>query len=136
MTLPEKKIVREKNSIIQIGNAVLNRNDTLHLKSEFDFVKVNGRKFVGRYMLLIVAPANDQQIRFGVICGKRYSKRAVKRNRARRLIKESFRLIKNGVETSHCLFITRQKMKNAKLPEIQKEMIRLLRNATLLSVNV
>jgi len=102
----------------------------------FNFVKQNGRKFVGRYMLLVVAPTDEEHVRIGIICGKKYSKRAVTRNRARRLVKESFRLIKNGIKTSHCLFIIRQKMKSAKMPEVQKEMIWLMHKASLLSVEL
>jgi ribonuclease P protein component len=134
MTLSDRKEVKEKDGVIQIGSGALNRDDTLHLKSEFNYVKQNGKKFVGRYMLLITAPSDEKHVRIGIICGKRFSKKAVTRNRARRLIKESFRLIKNGVRTSHCIFIVRQKMKNAKMPEVQKEMIRLMQKASLLSV--
>jgi ribonuclease P protein component len=123
---------KENTEIKQIGCATLERGETLHLKSEFGFVHNNGLKFVGRYMILISAANVDNTVRFGVICGKRYSKRAVKRNRARRLIKESFRLLKAGVKSSHNIFIVRQRMKHAKLQEIQKEMIYLLKKADLM----
>jgi ribonuclease P protein component len=111
---------------LQFGKATLERNDTLGLKSEFDYVRRSGKKYVGRRMLLVVAPTPDGDLRFGIICGKKYSKKAVLRNRARRLLKESFRLLKNRVTPVHCLFITRMSMMNLGLKEVQKEMLWLL----------
>lgn len=111
---------------LQFGKATLKRNDTLGLKSEFDYVRRRGEKYVGRRMLLVVAPTPDGDLRFGIICGKKYSKKAVLRNRARRLLKESFRLLKNRVTPTHCVFITRIAIKNVGLKEVQKEMLWLL----------
>jgi ribonuclease P protein component len=117
---------------LQFGRATLGRNDTIGLKSEFDYVRRQGEKHVGRRMLLVVAPTPDGDLRFGIICGKKYSKKAVLRNRARRLLKESFRLLKNRVRPVHCLFIARNAMRNTGLAEVQKEMLWLLDKARIL----
>ena len=114
---------------LQFGKATLGRHDTIGLKSEFDYVRRHGEKYVGRRMLLVVAPTPDGDLRFGIICGKKYSKKAVLRNRARRLLKESFRLLKNRVMPMHCVFITRIAMKNVGLKEVQKEMLWLLKKS-------
>ena len=118
--------------VLQFGRATLGRKDTLGLKSEFDYVRRRGEKHVGRLMLLVVAPSPDGDLRFGIICGKKYSKKAVLRNRARRLLKESFRLLKNRVRPVHCLFITRMGMRNLGLREVQKEMLWILDKAGVL----
>jgi ribonuclease P protein component len=94
-------------------------------------MRTSGTKFVGRRMLLVTAPSPDGKPRFGVICGRKFSRKAVERNRARRLLKESYRLLSDAVEPARCLFITRFAMKGAKLQDVQKEMIHLLRKAGL-----
>ncbi|NOY74501.1 MAG: ribonuclease P protein component [Kiritimatiellaeota bacterium] len=117
---------------LQFGKATLGRKETIGLKSEFDYVRCHGEKHVGRLMLLVAAPTPDCRLRFGIICGKKYSKKAVLRNRARRLLKESFRLLKNRVKPAHCLFITRMAMMNVGLRVVQKEMLWLLDKAKIL----
>ncbi len=80
-------------------------------------------------MLMVVSACPDpsQSIsRFGVICGKRFSKRAVDRNRAKRLLRESFRLIKNKVKPCHVLLIARKAIFGKTLHDVQKEMIYLM----------
>jgi ribonuclease P protein component len=42
-------------------------------------------------------PSNETNIRVGVTAGKKYFKRAVDRNRIKRLIREAYRLQKNGL---------------------------------------
>jgi ribonuclease P protein component len=114
---------------LQIGNAKLMPGEMLRLKSEFNYVREHGEKFVGRYMLLIPSPSADDQLRFGIICGKKYSKKAVLRNRARRLLKESFRLLKGGLIPRHCLLIARQSMLGISLQNAQEDMMKLLGKA-------
>jgi ribonuclease P protein component len=114
---------------LQFGKAALKRTDMLRLKSEFDQVRNNGTKYVGRYMLLVTSPPPDNKLRFGIICGKKYSRKAVLRNRARRLLKEAFRLLKNRVEPVHCILIARVAIKHAKMQEVQQDMLKLLGNA-------
>jgi len=85
-------------------------------------------------MLVVVAecPENSRRIsRFGVICGKRFSGSSVVRNRARRLLRESFRLIKTKVRSCHVLFIGRRALLGRSLQETQKEMIYLFKKAGL-----
>ena len=124
-----KKAAEKILEPLQIGNAKLMPGETLRLKSEFNHVREHGKKFVGRYMLLISSPPADDQLRFGIICGKKYSKKAVLRNRARRLLKESFRLLKRGVIPKHCILIARQSMMGLSLQQVQKDMITLLGKA-------
>ena len=122
------KKLRQKNKkdIIQYGNAVFNPAGMLRLKSEFDYVRVNGIKYVGKYFLLVNAKTSDEELRIGIICGRKFSKKAVVRNRARRLIKESFRLIKAQVSVSHIIFIPRKRIMDKHLQDVQTEMIKLL----------
>lgn len=124
-----KKAGKKNREPLQIGNAKLIPGEMLRLKSEFNHVREHGKKFVGRYMLLISSPPTDDQLRFGIICGKKYSKKAVLRNRARRLLKESFRLLKTGLIKKHCVLIARQSMIREKLQNVQEDMMKLLGKA-------
>ncbi len=124
-----KKLENKMREPLQFGKAELKRGDTLSLKSEFDQLRKNGTKYVGRYMLLVTSPPPDSKLRFGIICGKKYSKKAVLRNRARRLLKEAFRLLKSRVNQVHCIFIARVAIKHAKMQDVQKDMLKLLKKA-------
>jgi ribonuclease P protein component len=116
---------------LQFGKADLKRTDMLRLKSEFNHVRDHGTKYVGRFMLLVTSPPPDGILRFGIICGKKYSKKAVARNRARRLLKEAFRLLKSRVKPAHLLFIARVAMKDVKMQSVQKDMLKLLEKSEL-----
>lgn len=110
----------------------LGKTDKIRFKSEFDQIRQNGVKLVGANMLLVYSPAPDDRLRCGVICGKKYSLLAVKRNRARRLLWESFRLLKGQTQTCHLLLIPRRQMENAMRQEVTRELARLLQKAGLL----
>jgi len=69
--------------------------DKLQLRSEFNYVRENGRVYVSKYCLVVIADSPDELLRGGVICSKKYSKRAVKRNLLKRRIKEAYRLNKS-----------------------------------------
>lgn len=122
----------KNNRLVQYGAASLKHEEFLKLKSEFDFVKQNGIKFVSRsFLLLCVSPSPDGKRRIGIICGRKFDKRAVTRNRVRRMFKESFRLIKNQVSLSHILFIPRKEAEQRKTQDIQHEMIEIFQKAAL-----
>lgn len=126
----------KSNELVQYGIASLKHEEFLRLKSEFDFVKQNGIKFVSRsFILLYILPSPDGKRRIGIICGKKFDKRAVTRNRVRRIFKESFRLIKNQAAMAHILFIPRKGAECHKAQDIQHEMIETFQK-TALWINV
>ena len=67
-----------------------------------------------------------------LLCGKKYSLLAVKRNRARRLLWESFRLLKGSIEVRHLLLIPRRRMEKADRRQVTRELAGLLAKAGLL----
>lgn len=109
----------------------LKSSDKLRLKSEFDYVREHGRKFVSGLFILVVADTPDGKLRCGVICGKKYSKKAVTRNRARRLLWESFRMLKPDINQAHLIMIPRQKMMTVKQQEVQAQLQWLLKKSGL-----
>lgn len=110
---------------------LLKKTDKLRFKSDFDYVRQNGVKYVGSSLVLVVAPPPDEALRCGVICGKKFNHRAVVRNRARRLLWESFRLLKPAVCAGRLVMIPRKRITARKQPEVQRELQDLLRQAGL-----
>lgn len=114
----------KRNKLLQYGEAKLKREEFLKLKSEFDFVKQNGIKYTSKtFLMLYISPPPDENRRIGIICGRKFDKRSVIRNRVRRLFKESFRLIKNQIKPAHMLFIPKKGTEQCKAQDIQIEMI-------------
>lgn len=64
----------------------------LRTKREFDAVFEQGARVNGQLLAVLVRKSAGEESRIGIPCGKRFSKRAVDRNRFRRLIREVFRL--------------------------------------------
>lgn len=102
----------------------LAKRDKLTLRSEFAQVKASGHKAAGPLLAVGFAPADDGQVRAGVICGKKYSLLSVTRNRARRLVWESFRQLKPAIAPCRLVFIPRRRMQGVKCPAVMAEMKR------------
>lgn len=102
----------------------LKKEDKLKLKSEFENVRFNGEKIVSKGFLTVVAKSFEglTNVRCGVICSRKYSVLAVRRNRARRLLFESFRLLKNDIQPCHIVLIPRKRMMNYKLDDTISEL--------------
>ncbi|MBR4957652.1 MAG: ribonuclease P protein component [Lentisphaeria bacterium] len=112
------------------------KSDKLRCKTEFDQVRRDGTKYVGRGMLVVVAPAPDDLRRCGVICGKKYSLLAVDRNRARRLLWESFRLLKPEIATCRLVLIPRRTMMKWKRAQVTRDLAAMLLQAGLIPQEV
>ncbi len=114
----------------------LRKADKLKLKSDFEYVRNCGVKYVGRGFLTVVAPPNEgNRVRCGVICSRKYSVLAVKRNRARRILFESFRLLKEKIEPCVIVLIPRQNMMNYKQQQAMAEMEKALAQAKVLKLS-
>ena len=108
------------------------KSDKLTLKADFDAVKESGRSAAGVLLVAAAADTTDNSLKAGVICGRKFCIRAVVRNRARRLVWESFRLLKPQIKPCRLVFIPRQRIKKAACADVQQEMIKLLRKLALL----
>ena len=108
------------------------KNDKITLKSDFDAVKESGRSAAGALLVAATAASENGNLQAGVICGRKFCIRAVVRNRARRLVWESFRLLKPRIQPCRLVFIPRQKIKQAKCADVMHEMEKLLKKLQLL----
>lgn len=85
-------------------NARLPKGERLRKPAEFRRVYSNGTRFDGRFVTVFIMPSESESHRLGVTASKKISNRAHDRNRAKRLLRESFRLSKAelaGIETKY-----------------------------------
>ena len=95
----------------------------------------HGKYEVGRMCVLYRMPVAKQSTRIGFVTGKKVGC-AVERNRARRLMKEVYRLNQHSIrEGYHIVIVGRGPLKNATYEKAEKEILYLLRKSKLLIQN-
>ncbi|MCK9577927.1 ribonuclease P protein component [bacterium] len=94
----------------------------LKKKKDFENVFTEGKTAKSRYFFLKTLKTNSIDSRIGFIVSKKVSKKAVERNRVKRLFREAVRLdiarIKPGYDL---VFIVLNSVKEKELTEIKKE---------------
>ena len=108
------------------------KSDKITLKSDFVKVKEYGRSAAGALLVAAAADHAGGKLQAGVICGRKFCTKAVVRNRARRLVWESFRLLKPRIKPCRLVFIPRQRIRQAKCADVMYEMEKLLKKLQLI----
>ena len=95
-------------------------------RADFDRLRSAGRSFAAETLVLVFL--DHSELRCGVVCSKRYSTLSVERNRARRLLWESFRIVRPHL-TGKGMFlaIARRGMKGKKRQDVTRDLVRLLK---------
>jgi len=70
------------------------KGERLRKPAEFRLVYENGKRFDGRFMSVFILPSQNDFQRLGITASKKAVGNAVARNRAKRLLREAFRLSK------------------------------------------
>jgi len=92
----------------------------LHSPPEFRQVFSSGRKHVSDGLVVIAAPGGTSRSRLGLALAKKRIRRAVDRNRVKRVIRESFRHARYRLPHTDVVVLARSKtatMSNAVLAE-------------------
>ncbi len=116
---------------IERGN--LRKQDKLRTRKDFDALKEHGKACRDAFFTVLVRAAEpddpDPHLRYGVICSRKLHHSAVVRNRARRLISETFRLTKEVILPCSIVVIPRRAIFGAKQQEVQDHLLRTLKKA-------
>ncbi len=90
-----------------------------------------GRRYVGRYMVLWVREGVDASLRLGVVSSKKVGG-AVARNRARRRLREAWRLNRHRLSGKvDVVLVARHAMAQASMADIEAELLKLCDRAGL-----
>ncbi len=93
-----------------------------------------GKSEASRSLVMRYVPNGLEKTRVGVIAAKRTFRRAVDRTRARRLMREAFRLEREQLATGYDLvLIGRQKLTELQCQDVRSELLKLCRRAKLLA---
>ena len=112
------------------GAAVKGRALRIRRSAEFAEIFRVGRKRVGRCMVLWARPSGGEFGRIGVVASKRTFPRAVDRSRAKRLMREAFRLEVGAFPSADVVCVARRSILNLRCGDVRGELLRLMRTAT------
>ena len=121
---------------MEIGRSSLRKQEKLRTRKDFDALKEHGKACRDPFFTVLVRAAEPddpvQNLRYGIICSRKLHHSAVVRNRARRLITETFRLCKENILPCGILVIPRRAIFGAKQQEVQEHLLRTLKKAGLI----
>jgi ribonuclease P protein component len=108
--------------------------EPLRLREDAAFKKIysKGKSLANRYVVLFYLKKNQECNRVGFIASKKVGNSVI-RNRARRLMKEAFRLQGSNIKKGYDLiYIARANIKDAAYKDVEKAMVHILKKSKLL----
>ncbi len=105
--------------------AHFSRLDRIRLSTDFQNVFAARRTVVGRLMVIWVGTESEEsRLRLGVVASKRTFRRAVDRNRAKRLLREAFRLNKASISLKcDLVIVARRRILGVKCADVERELV-------------
>lgn len=105
----------------------------LSKQKDFENVFQKGRRLVGNFMVMWVMYSSRNTSRVGVLTSKRTFHRSVERSRARRLLREVFRLNLHEIKPSvDIVLLARNAILGKKYQEVEMDFLSLARIARLI----
>ena len=113
----------------------LPRNRILKKKKDFQAVYSRGKSYANRFLVLYVFRSQGLQGKVGFAAGKKLGN-AVKRNRVKRLLRESYRMHQNEIrEGCSLLLVGRKAAVEARCQDLEKAFLALGRKAGIVAGN-
>lgn len=107
------------------------KKDILRRKEDFTGIYKKGRSVVERYIVLFYKKNNLQYNRIAFLASKKVGN-SVKRNRAKRLMKENYRFLKEFINPGYdIIFIARKSINGKKAYDVEKSMKNAIHKAKL-----
>lgn len=107
---------------------MLKKEFRLRKQKDFENVFNKGVYFSGKYLMLKAVENNLPFSRFGFVVSKKVSKKAVERNRAKRLMSESIRLSQEEIKSGFdIIFVSRAGIVGKNFEEIKESIKKLLK---------
>jgi ribonuclease P protein component len=107
------------------------KKEVLRRQKDFDRLYKKGRSFGSKHLVLIYRPNGLAYNRLAFLASKKVGN-SVRRNRARRLMKESFRLYSGNIpEGFDILFIARASIGESKRQDVQRSLASVLKKSGL-----
>ena len=101
---------------------MLKRENRIRLRKEFAEIKNKGKILYSPLFGFLTQKENDDQKKFGFIVSKKISKKAVDRNKIRRILSEVVRKNLGKFENgTRIIFLTKKEILGKKMKEIEKE---------------
>lgn len=108
------------------------RPDILRNKKDFTRLYKRGKSYASKYVVLFTIRNKEDLTRKAFLASKKVGN-SVKRNRARRLMKESYRKIEENIKDGNdILFIARNNINGVKCQDVEKSINQVLKKANLL----
>jgi len=112
----------------------LSRGRRIHKSSVFQEAFDGKQRFRGRFAILLLRNGVDADLRLGVAAGKRTFRKAVERSRAKRLLREAYRLNRCRLRgCSDVVLVARRPILEASSQEVEDDLRELLCRAGLLA---
>lgn len=108
---------------------VFSRAARLRRRCELEHVRRCGVNHAARHCAIQVAESPTGERGYAFVVSRRYSSRAVDRNRARRLFRESYRRLLPRLRPAWIVFRPRHAMKGATQGQVESDLCRLLQRA-------
>jgi ribonuclease P protein component len=113
----------------------MHRRFRLRQARDFERLRRHGRRYQHPFVVLVVVANEERVSRFGFTASRRVGN-AVKRNRAKRLLREAVRLHIDNVQSGYdCLFIAKLATSRVSYLEIEAAILQLLESAGVLKIN-
>jgi len=115
------------------GNQTLPKSERLQRGYQFRRVYEQGRKVTGQFVVLYSLEGQGVSRAFGVVTSRKVGG-AVVRNRARRLLRETYRLHKQELKTNwQIVMIARNAINGRRLSEVEADVLKLFAAAGILN---
>jgi ribonuclease P protein component len=102
--------------------------------ADFRQIFDHGKSGPGRFLVVWVRAAPEASLRVGVVASRRNFRRAVWRNRAKRLLREAFRLNRHKLRGDvDVVLVARQAIRGVKRQDVEKDLLYVARKMGLLA---